>query len=115
MPLARQQWGVPSFMCCLTLQTAFQPDTAYSGIYNSGFIFLLGLLGSQWAMVGYDTAAHMVEETVGAEISGERRGACACAAAPCACMLPRGYLITTGSLRLDLQACLACCTQSGRL
>jgi hypothetical protein len=51
-------------------QTAFEPDTAYTGIYNSGFIFLLGLLGSQWAMVGYDTAAHMVEETVGAEISG---------------------------------------------
>lgn len=30
---------------------AFTPDKVYSGVDNSGFTFLLALLGSQWAMV----------------------------------------------------------------
>ncbi|KAI8466411.1 MAG: amino acid/polyamine transporter I [Monoraphidium minutum] len=49
---------------------AFTPDSAYSGILNPGFTFLLALLGSQWAMVGYDAAAHMSEETQGAAMAG---------------------------------------------
>lgn len=30
--------------------TTFSPDKAFTGIDNSGFLFLLSLLGSQWAM-----------------------------------------------------------------
>lgn len=48
----------------------FSPDQAYSGIDNQGFTFLLALLGSAWAMVGYDAAAHMSEETEGAAMAG---------------------------------------------
>lgn len=31
---------------------AFAPDKAFSGISNSGFSFLLSLLGSQWSILG---------------------------------------------------------------
>jgi amino acid transporter len=55
--------------------TEFIPDPA-TGVHNNGFLFLLGILGSQWAVVGYDCAAHMVEETKGADYSGTLGGAC---------------------------------------
>lgn len=50
--------------------SSFTPDKAFAGVDNSGFMFLLALLGSQWAMVGYDAAAHMSEETQGAAMAG---------------------------------------------
>ena len=50
--------------------TTFAPDTSYSGIESLPLMFMLSLLGSQWAMVGYDAAAHMAEETEGADFSG---------------------------------------------
>lgn len=49
--------------------TEFIPDPS-TGVHNSGFLFILGILGSQWAMVGYDTSAHIAEETKGADYSG---------------------------------------------
>jgi hypothetical protein len=30
--------------------STFSPDKSYSGIENNGLLFLLSLLGSQWAM-----------------------------------------------------------------
>lgn len=33
--------------------TTFSPDKAFTGIDNNGFLFLLSLLGSQWAMGEY--------------------------------------------------------------
>ncbi|KAL4426983.1 hypothetical protein ABPG77_009544 [Micractinium sp. CCAP 211/92] len=41
-----------------------------TGVTNSGFSFLLGLLMSQWAMVGYDSSAHIAEETKNAAVAG---------------------------------------------
>ncbi|KAL6776977.1 AOC1 [Auxenochlorella protothecoides x Auxenochlorella symbiontica] len=43
------------------------PDT---GVSNPFYLFLLGLLMSQWAMTGYDTSAHIAEETKNAAIAG---------------------------------------------
>lgn len=40
------------------------------GIANSGLIFLLGLLMSQFTLTGYDASAHMTEETKNASKSG---------------------------------------------
>lgn len=50
--------------------TTFQPDMVYSGITSTGFMFLLSLLGAQWAMVGYDSAGHLTEESQAADMSG---------------------------------------------
>jgi amino acid transporter len=49
------------------------------GIANSGLIFLLGLLMSQFTLTGYDASAHMTEETKDAAKSG-----------------PRGIILTVG-------------------
>lgn len=40
------------------------------GISNNFYIFILGLLLSQWAMVGYDSSAHIAEETKNAAVAG---------------------------------------------
>lgn len=41
-----------------------------TGVHNSFYLFLLGLLMSQWAMTGYDTSAHIAEETKNAAMAG---------------------------------------------
>ncbi|KAI7843794.1 hypothetical protein COHA_002692 [Chlorella ohadii] len=43
---------------------------ATTGVSNSFYSFLLGLLLSQWAMVGYDSSAHIAEETKNAAVAG---------------------------------------------
>ncbi|DBB05374.1 TPA: hypothetical protein ACH3X3_010590 [Trebouxia sp. C0006] len=40
-----------------------------SGITNNGYIFLVGMLMSQFTITGFDACAHMSEETVGADKS----------------------------------------------
>lgn len=56
--------GVPAFVIALLAIApvhqpaswalgAFAPDKAFSGISNSGFSFLLSLLGSQWGILGW--------------------------------------------------------------
>ncbi|KAI8092527.1 APC amino acid permease [Halteromyces radiatus] len=42
----------------------------HSGWNNSGFAVLLGLLQSQYSFTGYDSAAHMTEETKNAQRAG---------------------------------------------
>lgn len=63
--------------------TTFAPDTTYSGMDSYALLFMLSLLGSQWAMVGYDAAAHMAEETEAADFSGGCWGWDAVVAAAC--------------------------------
>lgn len=41
-----------------------------TGVHNPFYLFLLGLLMSQWAMTGYDTSAHIAEETKNAAMAG---------------------------------------------
>lgn len=52
--------------------TSFADNSETTGVVNPGYIFLLGLLMSQWTMTGYDASAHMSEETANAEIAGIR-------------------------------------------
>ncbi|KAI8581174.1 hypothetical protein K450DRAFT_279273 [Umbelopsis ramanniana AG] len=42
----------------------------HTGWENSGYVVLLGLLQSQFSMTGYDSAAHMTEETQNAQRGG---------------------------------------------
>jgi amino acid transporter len=60
----------PTKMSAQWVFTTFAPDYSYSGINSPALMFCLSLLGSQWAMVGYDAAAHMAEETQAADVSG---------------------------------------------
>ncbi len=41
-----------------------------TGVTNPFYSFLLGLLLCQWAMVGYDSSAHIAEETKNAAVAG---------------------------------------------
>lgn len=47
----------------------FIPNPA-TGIDSSVYLFLVGLLMCQWAMCGYDTSAHIAEETQNAAVAG---------------------------------------------
>ncbi len=49
----------PTHLSAKTVFTSFTPDHVYTGIDSGALLFMLGLLGSQWAMVGYDSAAHL--------------------------------------------------------
>ncbi|OZJ06872.1 hypothetical protein BZG36_00020 [Bifiguratus adelaidae] len=49
--------------------TDYENNTGWS---NNGFVILLGLLQSQYSMTGYDSSAHMTEETKDAQRSGPR-------------------------------------------
>ncbi|XP_077219840.1 bidirectional amino acid transporter 1 isoform X1 [Tasmannia lanceolata] len=42
------------------------------GIHSKPYIFVLGLLMSQYTLTGYDASAHMTEETKGADKNGPR-------------------------------------------
>ncbi|KAJ3282574.1 hypothetical protein HK104_010828 [Borealophlyctis nickersoniae] len=53
--------------------TEFRDETGYT---NAGFspflVFLLGLLPAQWSLIGYDSSAHISEETHESYINGPR-------------------------------------------
>lgn len=51
--------------------THFNTDNG-AGIHNDVYIFVLGLLMSQYTMSGYDVSAHMSEETKGADRNGPK-------------------------------------------
>ncbi|XP_062109453.1 amino-acid permease BAT1 homolog [Humulus lupulus] len=51
--------------------THFNTDNG-QGIGNSVYIFILGLLMSQYTLTGYDASAHMTEETKNADKNGPR-------------------------------------------
>ncbi|KAF8058897.1 NAD kinase 3 [Scenedesmus sp. PABB004] len=60
----------PTHQSAAWVFTTFAPNTAYSGIESLPLMFILSLLGCQWAMVGYDAASHLTEETHAADVSG---------------------------------------------
>lgn len=41
-----------------------------TGISNQAYAVMLSLLGSQYSLYGYDAAAHLTEETTGADKNG---------------------------------------------
>lgn len=43
-----------------------------AGIHNKLYIFVLGLLMSQYTLTGYDASAHMTEETKNADVNGPK-------------------------------------------
>ncbi|KAF7021219.1 hypothetical protein CFC21_034204 [Triticum aestivum] len=49
--------------------TSFNTDNS-AGIHSHLYIFLLGLLMSQYTLLGYDASAHMTEETKNADTNG---------------------------------------------
>ncbi|XP_020597859.1 amino-acid permease BAT1 homolog [Phalaenopsis equestris] len=49
----------------------FNPEND-AGIHNKFYIFVLGLLTSQYTMGGYDASVHMTEETKNADINGPK-------------------------------------------
>jgi len=51
--------------------THFNFDNS-SGIESKPYIFLLGILMSQYTLTGYDASAHMTEETVNADVNGPK-------------------------------------------
>nr|CAD1834208.1 unnamed protein product [Ananas comosus var. bracteatus] len=51
--------------------THFNTDNG-AGIHSKLYIFVLGLLMSQYTLTGYDASAHMTEETKSADINGPR-------------------------------------------
>ncbi|KAG0630375.1 hypothetical protein M758_1G174100 [Ceratodon purpureus] len=50
--------------------TTFNKPTEATGISSSPYIFLLGLLVSQYTVTGYDASAHMSEETKSSDKNG---------------------------------------------
>lgn len=50
--------------------TTWTPHTDKHGIHSRPYIFLIGLLMSQWTIMGYDASIHVVEETIDAEYAG---------------------------------------------
>jgi len=49
-------------------QLETSPDS--TGIHSKAYAIILSLIVSQYSLYGYDTAAHLTEETKGAEING---------------------------------------------
>ncbi|KAF9159910.1 hypothetical protein DFQ26_006068 [Actinomortierella ambigua] len=53
--------------------TQFEDHTGYTEAgASAAFVFMLGLLQSQWSMLGYDASAHMSEETEKSYVNGPR-------------------------------------------
>ncbi|KAG2452188.1 hypothetical protein HYH02_003219 [Chlamydomonas schloesseri] len=50
--------------------TTWTPNSQIHGITSPAYIFFMGLLMSQWTIMGYDAAIHVVEETIDAENAG---------------------------------------------
>ncbi|KAK9826564.1 hypothetical protein WJX74_003154 [Apatococcus lobatus] len=50
------------------LLAEFQEPSIYQSDYNHGYnAFLSGIIMSTWSLMGYDAAAHMIEETISAD------------------------------------------------
>ncbi|GFR41745.1 hypothetical protein Agub_g2499, partial [Astrephomene gubernaculifera] len=47
--------------------TAWTPNSSVHGIRSPPYIFLMGLLMAQWALMGYDASIHVAEETIDAQ------------------------------------------------
>ena len=48
----------------------FETSPVLTGIHNKAYAIMLSFLVSQYSLYGYDSAAHLTEETKGAEING---------------------------------------------
>ncbi|KAL9665290.1 hypothetical protein QQ045_020705 [Rhodiola kirilowii] len=66
IPLVATERASPKFVF-----TYFNTDNG-EGINNKVYIFVLGLLMSQYTLTGYDASAHMTEETKNADINGPK-------------------------------------------
>ncbi|KAG0050279.1 hypothetical protein BGZ83_004931 [Gryganskiella cystojenkinii] len=66
--------GAPKLQSAKFVFTDFEDRTGYTTNSNAspGLVFMLGLLQSQWSMVGYDASAHMSEETDRSYVNGPR-------------------------------------------
>ncbi|KAG0293177.1 hypothetical protein BGZ98_002285, partial [Dissophora globulifera] len=66
--------GAPSLRTGEFVFTDFEDYTGYTTSSSASpvFVFLLGLLQSQWSMLGYDASAHMSEETEKSYVNGPR-------------------------------------------
>lgn len=61
--------GAPTHQSASFVFTSFVNETGWG---NNGLVFLLGLLAAQWSMLGYDSSAHMAEETKDSYLNGPR-------------------------------------------
>ncbi|KAL6186537.1 hypothetical protein ACLB2K_042657 [Fragaria x ananassa] len=66
IPLVATERASPKFVF-----THFNTDNG-DGVNNKLYIFVLGLLMSQYTLTGYDASAHMTEETKSADINGPK-------------------------------------------
>ncbi|KAF8924518.1 amino acid transporter [Dissophora ornata] len=67
--------GAPQLQSAKFVFTDFRDYTGYTTPpYHASpvFVFMLGLLQSQWSMLGYDASAHMSEETEKSYVNGPR-------------------------------------------
>ncbi|KAG0316830.1 hypothetical protein BGZ97_006349 [Linnemannia gamsii] len=66
--------GAPKLQDAKFVFTEFRDYTGYTTQSSASpvFVFLLGLLQSQWSMLGYDASAHMSEETEKSYVNGPR-------------------------------------------
>ncbi|KAF9909379.1 hypothetical protein EC991_008764 [Linnemannia zychae] len=66
--------GAPKLQSASFVFTEFQDHTGYTESSNASpvLVFMLGLLQSQWSMLGYDASAHMSEETEKSYVNGPR-------------------------------------------
>ncbi|KAG0218480.1 hypothetical protein BGX33_007262 [Mortierella sp. NVP41] len=66
--------GAPQLQPASFVFTEFRDYTGYTTESSASpvFVFLLGLLQSQWSMLGYDASAHMSEETEKSYVNGPR-------------------------------------------
>ncbi|KAF9578462.1 hypothetical protein BGW38_005719 [Lunasporangiospora selenospora] len=66
--------GAPKLQTGKFVFTEFRDYTGYTAESSVSpvFVFLLGLLQSQWSMLGYDASAHMSEETKKSYVNGPR-------------------------------------------
>ncbi|KAF9918189.1 hypothetical protein BX616_009993 [Lobosporangium transversale] len=65
--------GAPTLQSGKFVFTEFRDYTGYTASNASPvFVFMLGLLQSQWSMLGYDASAHMSEETEKSYVNGPR-------------------------------------------
>ncbi|KAG0035018.1 hypothetical protein BGZ81_001528 [Podila clonocystis] len=66
--------GAPNLRSADFVFTKFEDRTGYTENSSASpvFVFLLGLLQSQWSMLGYDASAHMSEETEKSYVNGPR-------------------------------------------
>ncbi|GFH13453.1 amino acid carrier 1 [Haematococcus lacustris] len=91
-------WVAPKHQSLAFVFTQWLPGSEASGITSPPYIFMMGVLMSQWCLLGYDSCIHMCEEVVDA-------GNSACwslvASVAAACLMG---LLTLLSLTFSLQS-----------